>query len=126
MNAAVTRRHRTVATDIVALMIRSSSLAFDARALRVVREAVTQALADIEAAALASRPAVEWIAVSERMPDEGSLVALLTPDGRVLGYRVAGGQFFREGFSPYPLLKEEASKCHWMPLPAPPTESRKL
>lgn len=75
-------------------------------------------------AALASRPAVEWIAVSERMPDFMVDVLLFGDDQACyVGYANHQGWTV---FGYHESETEDLGITHWMPLPAPPTESRKL
>jgi hypothetical protein len=61
----------------------------------------------------------EWIPVTERLPDDGVVVLAWLGKRVVFGYS-REGQWIDTLYGW--VLKNEPS--HWMPLPAPPTDSK--
>ena len=57
----------------------------------------------------------DWIAVTERLPESGKYIKVLTLTEYGEGIEMWKGSYFE---SSYPV--HEATVTHWMPLPSPP------
>jgi hypothetical protein len=69
-----------------------------------------------------------WIPVTERLPEDGVPVAVVADRGRTPDNRgvVAAGELYHGCWYhtlPELVVRQIADVTHWMPLPAPPTDS---
>lgn len=76
-------------------------------------------LTDAQLESLRNPP--RWIPVSERLPEHGEIVAVVTRFGVVLAADRDGGKWFHT--APEMVTQEIHCVTHWMPLPKPPQVS---
>ncbi len=88
----------------------------------------TETLGALRAAYYAAPPAPsEWIACSERMPDEGEVVAVLTSCGQRFTAWPTHWRGASSGFAQWTFPSTDmdgVTVTHWMPLPATPKEAK--